>query len=267
MEFTRTQRIVIGAGIGVVLIAGAAILALRGCGGGEVAVVNAAEQQIEVVAHQATGYVAVHVIGAVHRPGLYYLHPRARVYDAVSAAGGFMTGADDQAINLAAFVQDGEQVRVPARRQAAAAGWSGPPPAAPSVPAAAPSPSRAASPAPAQSAAPPAPTSFRGSSGAAAHGYPVAGAPTAPAAAPGGEASQPAGQADRTSPGAGLPVNINYATEQQLEALPGVGPVLAGRIVSHRMEHGPFERPEDLLRVRGIGQQTLARMAPYISVP
>lgn len=62
-------------------------------------------------------------------------------------------------------------------------------------------------------------------------------------------------------------VVVNQATAAELESLPGVGPVLAGRIISHRDEHGPFESPEDLLDVAGIGEATLARLRPLVRIP
>ena len=62
-------------------------------------------------------------------------------------------------------------------------------------------------------------------------------------------------------------VDINTATAQGLERLPGVGPVLAARIVSHRDEHGPFIDVEDLLDVTGIGESKLAAMRDAISSP
>jgi competence protein ComEA len=58
--------------------------------------------------------IFVHVLGAVERPGLYELADGARVVDAVAAAGGFTDVADQAGINLARFVSDGEQLRVPA---------------------------------------------------------------------------------------------------------------------------------------------------------
>ncbi|HIE09936.1 MAG TPA: ComEA family DNA-binding protein [Armatimonadetes bacterium] len=61
-----------------------------------------------------------------------------------------------------------------------------------------------------------------------------------------------------------LKVNVNTASERELEALPGIGPVLARRIVEHRKEQGPFKGPEDLLAVKGIGPKKLERIRPYI---
>lgn len=62
-------------------------------------------------------------------------------------------------------------------------------------------------------------------------------------------------------------IDINTATASELESLPGVGPVLAGRIVAHRTEHGPFVTIEDLLDVPGIGESKLASMRDAISRP
>lgn len=56
----------------------------------------------------------------------------------------------------------------------------------------------------------------------------------------------------------GGPISLNSADASELQALPGVGPVLAQRIVAHREEHGKFETVEDLLEVPGIGEAKLA---------
>jgi competence protein ComEA len=63
--------------------------------------------------------VVVHVAGLVARPGVYRLPAGARVTDAVKRAGGFAAGADQQGINLAARLSDGQQVVVPAHGAAA----------------------------------------------------------------------------------------------------------------------------------------------------
>jgi len=63
----------------------------------------------------------------------------------------------------------------------------------------------------------------------------------------------------------GLPLELNTASAEDLERLPGLGPELARRIVAHRQEHGPFRRLEDLEAVQGIGPRKLARLKPYLT--
>ena len=59
-------------------------------------------------------------------------------------------------------------------------------------------------------------------------------------------------------------LDLNTATEAELDDLPGLGPALAGRIVAWREEHGPFPAPEDVTQVEGIGPVLYEQIAPYI---
>lgn len=61
-------------------------------------------------------------------------------------------------------------------------------------------------------------------------------------------------------------IDINYATAEELETLPGIGPTLAMRIVQYRDEHGPFQTIEDIMNVSGIGQSTFDLIKDYIYV-
>lgn len=61
-------------------------------------------------------------------------------------------------------------------------------------------------------------------------------------------------------------ININTADAAQLEGLPGVGEKRAADIVADREKNGPFRIPEDLTRVKGIGQGTLEGLLEYITV-
>ena len=72
-----------------------------------------------------------------------------------------------------------------------------------------------------------------------------------------------------TAPGAATDrgIDLNRATAAELEDLPGVGPVLAGRIVAYRDLHGSFAAIEDLLDVGGIGEAKLAAMRDSIAAP
>ena len=61
-------------------------------------------------------------------------------------------------------------------------------------------------------------------------------------------------------------VDVNTASVAELERLPGVGPLLAARIVEYRNAHGPFRSPEDLQRVQGIGPKTYETLREYATV-
>jgi len=67
-------------------------------------------------------------------------------------------------------------------------------------------------------------------------------------------------------PGKAALVNINTADETQLTALQGIGPTKAKAITQYRQEHGPFKSVDDLKKVSGIGEQTLAALKPFITV-
>ncbi len=61
-------------------------------------------------------------------------------------------------------------------------------------------------------------------------------------------------------------VNINTASASEIERLPGIGPVLAGRIVDFREKRGPFGTPEDIMKVSGIGPRIYESIKDSISV-
>jgi len=73
-------------------------------------------------------------------------------------------------------------------------------------------------------------------------------------------------QAGAASAGGGGLVNLNSAGLSELDTLPGVGPVTAQKIVDWRAAHGAFTSVEDLLEVPGIGDKTLADIAPHVTL-
>ena len=79
---------------------------------------------------------------------------------------------------------------------------------------------------------------------------------------PGNAGAEPGGAAG----GAAGPVNLNTATSAQLQTLPGVGPVLADRIIAYRDEHGPFASVADLRKVTGIGDARYNELKDRVSV-
>ncbi len=61
-----------------------------------------------------------------------------------------------------------------------------------------------------------------------------------------------------------IPISINTASQQELVAIPDIGPALAKRIVTYRSLHGPFRTKEDIMGVAGIGELRYSRIRPYI---
>jgi competence protein ComEA len=88
------------------------------------------------------------------------------------------------------------------------------------------------------------------------------GVPPAPDAssAAGGSTAAPSSQPS------GISVDLNRATVQELDALPGVGPVLAQRILDWRTENGRFTSIEELQEIKGIGQRTFAEISKHVRV-
>lgn len=141
--------------------------------------------------------LVVHVAGAVLQPGVYRLPAGSRTQDAVEAAGGFSADADSDAVNLAALLDDEEQIFVPRQGQS-------------------------------------------------------------PQPSPEKQDQDQAGEA-------GPLVNINTALQAELETLPGIGPVLAQRILAYREEHGPFATIEELVDVPGIGPEKFEHLKTMIT--
>ncbi len=61
-------------------------------------------------------------------------------------------------------------------------------------------------------------------------------------------------------------INLNTATAEELQKLPGIGAVLSQAIVEYREEHGPFQSVEELLQVPGIGQGRLDKIRDLVTV-
>lgn len=154
--------------------------------------------------------VAVHVIGAVPRPGLYEFPEGARVQDAIDAAGGLLTSANIDAVNLAALLVDGEQLTIPYK------------------------------------------------SGE----EPVAGTDTST-----GPDLPNSNTNDSDSSGSENPdlININTASLEELDSLPGIGPTTAQRIIDYRNMNGPFTTIDEIMDVSGIGPSTYDEIKDLIT--
>lgn len=152
--------------------------------------------------------IAVHVVGAVPRPGLYEFAEGARVQDAIDAAGGLLASASVDTINLAALLEDGQQLNIPFK-----AGEE---------------------------------LSTSNSSDDTSLVLPGA-----------TEASSSGSSQDL--------ININTASVEELDSLPGIGPTIAQRIIDYRDENGPFQTIEDILNVSGVGPSTFDQIKDLIT--
>ena len=72
-------------------------------------------------------------------------------------------------------------------------------------------------------------------------------------------------KADNESKNIVFPININTASEKELDALPGIGPAIAKRIVEHRSSQ-PFTKIEDIMQVKGIGEKKFVKIKELITV-
>ena len=144
-------------------------------------------------------FLVIDVQGEVKEPGLYQLPLGARVGDAIKAAGGVRKGSETSSVNLARFLEDGEQIYVAGNIH--------------------------------------------------------------------NEILESAGGAGM-SRGAGIggKLNLNRATVNELDGLPGVGPVLAKRIVEYRNSNGNFSSIDELQKVSGIGPAKYGELQNFVTV-
>lgn len=68
------------------------------------------------------------------------------------------------------------------------------------------------------------------------------------------------------TPTVSSPLNLNIATQLQLETLPGIGPVMAARIIAYKLKNGPFALIEDLKKVTGIGESKFAEISKLVRI-
>ncbi len=77
-------------------------------------------------------------------------------------------------------------------------------------------------------------------------------------------AASPAGKPKSKAPS--HPINLNTATATELTQLPRIGTKAAERIVAYRKDHGGFQRAEDLMSVKGVGEKSFQKLKPYLTV-
>jgi competence protein ComEA len=117
----RRTRMRVGVGAAVVLLIvalGVAVLLSAFSSSGTTRTIAASAGNGAPSPSRRTLTVFVHILGAVAKPGLYELHDGDRAVDAIAAAGGFTAKADQQQLNLARFISDGEQIYVAEKGEA-----------------------------------------------------------------------------------------------------------------------------------------------------
>jgi len=82
----------------------------------------------------------------------------------------------------------------------------------------------------------------------------------------GSAAGSTGGSAGGSAGGPSGPIHLNSADAAALDVLPGVGPVLAQRIVNWRNQHGSFSSVDELAEIQGIGDKLLASLRPLVTV-
>jgi competence protein ComEA len=170
--------------------------------------------------------IYAHVCGAVVKPGVIALPVGSRVFEAVQRAGGALPEVDLEQVNLAAFVEDGEQIYLPKKGEVLLV--------------------------PGAKAKAGSKTQQSGANGRFAKAKKDRGSAT--------KAAQPKLKVN-------WPLDLNQANQKQLELVPGIGPVMAGKILAYRQANGRFATYEDLTKVSGVGPAKLEKFRPYLCVP
>lgn len=80
------------------------------------------------------------------------------------------------------------------------------------------------------------------------------------------ETSQKKSKASEVTSSRNAKININTATRAELQSLPGIGPVLGERLIKFRDERGGFQSIEDILKIKGIGRNTLEKLSELITL-
>lgn len=185
--------------------------------------------------------IAVGIQGAVQKPGLYWLEEGTRLQELIDKAGGPLDNAELRYINIAALLMDGTTVVIPEKQKVEFNGQR----------------------LSARGSSQPKPSILSTGNAYTANAGNINTTQTAPAL----PISIPVSARKENSivtNGGGL-IDINHASQKELETLPGIGPVLAQSIISYR-ENQPFQSIDELLQVSGIGPKRFEKIRDLVTV-
>ena len=192
-----------------------------------------------------TAEIAVHICGAVNQPGLYFLEENPRLYEGIQKAGGFREDAEEDYLNQAMMLEDGMKIVVPTREEVLKAE---------------------------EEKVGDTDSGNIDNVQNIADGYVLSKIMTEEQAVEDGyiqkkDMVQTTGEekAEETK-NHNEKVNLNTADEALLCTLPGIGESRAKSIIAYRQEHGPFQKPEDIMKVSGIKQAAYDKIKDYVFV-
>lgn len=172
--------------------------------------------------------IYVYITGEVNIPGVVILKEGSRIVDAINAAGGTTANADISKVNLVYVLNDGMKVNIPNSNDLKNN------------------------------------TNFEYITvNSGEGGNPPNGSDTLDRENNGGDKSQ---SEKSSSSKRNYIVNINTASQTELETLPGIGPSLALKIINYRKDHGKFSSIEQIMEVNGIGENKFEKLKKYISI-
>lgn len=173
--------------------------------------------------------INVYIVGCVRKPGIVTLEKGQMIFDAIEAAGGTTDDADLENINMAYKLQDNVMIRVLPKAAKSAANTNTAPVNKPAVK---PEPSNTT----------------------AAKGIEII------------QDSKGAVVGEEPQGGAAAKININTASDKQLDSLPGVGIETAKDIIAYREKNGGFKKPEDIMKISGIKTSKYNKIKDLITV-
>lgn len=189
----------------------------------------------EITGSSSKEKIYIYITGEVNVPGVVILNEGSRIVDAINSAGGTTANANISKVNLVYVLEDGMKINIPNNSDLKNN---------------------------------PDFEYITKNSGDGANDYNSGGAGAANDSNSGGGAGSNGGSSNNFGSNVGRYdiVNINTATQTELESLPGIGPSLALKIISYRKENGKFSSIEEIKNVRGIGDSKFEELKRYIRV-